>query len=125
MINWTYVGTASFGDVSGVSLNGYTCDEVLVIASVNDFDVYLTDRDLQPLLSNPSIGFYWIPNLGVVNLSQSIKDRDTHPQNKLLITISFTPTNVKTNAVLVIDCSDGSTTDYNTASHGHIDVYCR
>ena len=125
MINWTYVGTANFGDASGVSLSGYICDEVLVIASVNDFDIYLNDGDHQPLLSNPSIEFYWIPNLGVVQLSQSIQDKDTHPQNKLLITISFTPTNVKTNTVLVVDCTDGSTTDYNAAAHGHIDVYCR
>ena len=125
MNNWTYIGTSNFGDASGVSLNDYEYDEVLVIASVNDFDIYLTSGDLQPLLSNPSIEFYWIPDLGAVQLSQSIKDQDTYPQNKLLITISFGTTNVRTSTVLVIDCSDGSTTDYNAATHGHIDVYCR
>lgn len=131
MQNWTYVGRANFGSDPGVSLSGYEFDEVLVIATVLDFDVYRTVyveqvATKQLLSSSPSLDFYWIPDLGEVQLARSLSNpADWLDLTDLLITVLFTPTHVRTYKVRTVSKRNGSTTNYNTAAHGYIDVYCR
>ena len=126
MGNWTYVGSADFGSVSGVSLNGHIFDEFLAIATVNNFDIYqTTSTSQQQILNTPSLEFYWIPNLGEVQLTQSVKQPLSSGYANLLITVSFTPTNVRTYTVKSLNLINGSSNDLNTSANGHIDVYCR
>lgn len=124
MDNWTYVGRADFGSNPGVSLVSYTYDEVLAVAHCNDFDIWdgQTGSNPQLLTSTPSLEFYWIPALNEVQLAQSVQQL---AGSNLLITVLFNSTYVRTYKVRAINRSNGSTTNYNTASHGYLDVYCR
>ena len=124
MDNWTYVGRANFGSNPGVSLSGYVYDEVLAIVHCNDFDIWKGQSGNNPqlLLSNPSFEFYWIPNLGEVQLAQSVRQS---AGSDLLITVLFSSSYVRTYKVRAINRNNGSTTNFNTSSHGYIDVYCR
>lgn len=124
MANWTYVDTANFGEDPGVSLAGFTFNEVLAIATVNDFAIYYTSANTdRKIMNSTSMEFHWIPNLGQIQLSQSFKHLMYH--NHLLITVLFTPTNVRAYKVREVNRNSGATTNYNTAVHGQIDVYCR
>lgn len=121
MQNWTYAGRADFGADPGVSLGGYTFNEVLAIATVSDFPIYRTGTTR--VLDSASMLFYWVPNLGEVQLAKSYVHYMTY--DNLLVTVLFKPTAVRTFKVRVVNRSNGSTTNYNTAAHGYIDVYCR
>ena len=124
MRNWTYVGTASFGADPGVSLSGFSFNEVLAIATVKDFAIYETSTLIDRKLSDSAgIEFHWIPNLGQIQLSQSFKHWMYH--NHLMITVLFTPSYVRAYKVREVERADGATLNYNTAAHGQIDVYCR
>lgn len=124
MQDWTYVGTADFGANPGVSLTGYTFNEVLVVATATDFPIYDTFSAQTPLLLNSaSMEFYWIPELGEVQLAKSFKHKNYY--DHLLITVLFNSSSVRTYKVRKVNRSTGATTNYNTAAHGHIDVYCR
>lgn len=126
MGNWTYVGSADFGSVSGVSLNGHIFDEVLAIVTVNNFTIYQgTSSSYQQILDTPSLEFYWIPNLGGVQLSQSVKQPYHSGYANLLVTVSFASTNVRTSTVRSINIVTGESNDLNATPNGHIDVYCR
>lgn len=132
MQNWIYVGTANFGANPGVSLSGLEYDEILVIATLPGFNIYrLVDITTTPptyevMSTNPSFSFYWIPILGEVQLSQTFTQGvNSSSINDLLITISFSSTNIRTHDVLSIRHNGNYATNINTASHGYIDVYCR
>lgn len=126
MGNWTYVGTANFGSDTGVSLSGHVFDEVLAIVTVNNFTMYQsTAGSYQVVFDNPSLEFYWIPNLGGVQLSQSVKQPYQSGYANLLVTVSFTSTNVRTSTVRSINIVTGESNDLNATPNGHIDVYCR
>lgn len=125
MQNWTYVGTADFGN-GRVSLSGYTYNEILVIAKVNDFAVYLSNSTL--LLNSTSMEFYWVPEIGATTIANTFEHytgSSSLTKDHLLIGIQFASTYVATDYVRVVNRTTGSTTDYKSASHGHIDVYCR
>lgn len=125
MSDWTYVGTADFGSDPGVSLGGHTFKEVLAIATVNDYSIYRTDSSTSTVVLNTpaSFEFYWIPELGEVQLSQSFEH--SYRYNHLLITMLFKPTYVRAFKVRLVSRNGGGTSNYNTASHGSIKVYCR
>lgn len=124
MQNWTYVGTADFG-TGRISLSGYTYNEVLVIAKVNDFAIYQTNSIL--LLNSTSMEFYWTPEIGSATLTETFihKSASNITKDHLLIGIQFASTYVATDYVRVVNRTTGNTTDYKSASHGYIDVYCR
>jgi len=125
MQNWTYVGTAAFGS-GRVSLSDYTYNEVLVIAKVSDFAVYSSDTNL--LLNSTTMEFYWVPEIGATTLANTFEHQTNSSyvtKDHLLIGIQFSPSYVETAYVRVVNRTTGSTTDYKSASHGHIDVYCR
>ena len=124
MQNWTYVGRANLGADPGVSLSGYTFNEVLAIPTV-DFQVYSTSpyHSDELLLDYTRMAFYWIPELGNVQLARTFR-HNLH-KNHLLVTVLFTPTGVRTYKVRAVDRDTGGTINYNTSAHGYIDVYCR
>lgn len=125
MQDWTYVGTAAFGSDPGVSLAGYSFNEVLAIAKVSDFNVYI-NAGTEVLLSTPSMAFYWIPELGEAQLAKTyIENRSFNVHDHLLITVLFNSSYVRVYKARVVNHSTGGTTNYNTSAHGSIDVYCR
>lgn len=122
---WTYVGRADFGADPGVSLTGLTFNEVLAIATVTDFPIYAYNGSTStPLVSSTSLSFFWIPNLGEIQLSQSVEHADSQ-HNHLLVTMLFKKSAVRTYSVIMVDRSSGTPWGYNTPEHGYIKVYCR
>ena len=124
MQNWIYAGRADFGSDPGVSLSGYTFNEVLAIATVTDFPIYRKyGQSTRLMLNSTSMAFYWIPDIGETQLAQSFRHSIVY--DHLLITVLFKPTAVRTYKVRVVNRDTGATTNYNTSAHGYIDVYCR
>lgn len=132
MQDWTYVGTAAFGSDPGVSLAGYTFNEVLAVAKIADFNVYFScgtpSSEASILFSTPSMEFYWIPELGEAQLAKSfIAPRGYNPRNhtSILITVLFNSSYVRVYKARVVNPTSGGTTNYNTSAHGSLDIYCR